>query len=533
MRKGKTSNSADQFYNEIETLAKEKNISSEAVLDCFKKSLIVAYRNYLYKSEGSSKENKKKDKTSDVVLKIAKSDKNRLEIFIEKEVVKKPELLLKEISLKEAKKFDENAELGQTILVPVDYTNFPSTVVRTAMDTFTQEINNYVGNKLYEEYKKLEGTIISGKVHRVSKGSYFVYLDENKVEAVLPPQEQSPSDNIKTNELRKFLIKKVEANINKNQESEDFSVAEKKGKKISPNIILSRADAKFIYRLIEDEVDEVARGEVEIKKIVREPGFKTKVAVWTKSSSKDPVTIVLGKNSSKITSIRSEIGGEVIEVLEYSPDEEQFIKNALNASKFGEGKIIKIQDSENKKRCIYVVEKESEKDKIVGKNGINVKLASNLTGWKIDVKTRNEFINSEIYKMISKEAEMMLSKSFTELQEEENEMEEIGEDDSINVLTDHLGKDLIRKLIDAGVDVVSTLIDWYENDRLRTISSLTADELFKIRHFIEQNVEIEDEESGEEYEVEESFTICPNCGKNIDPEATECPYCGVKFTDQD
>lgn len=88
--------------------------------------------------------------------------------------------------------------------------------------------------------------------------------------------------------------------------------------------------------------------------------------------------------------------------------------------------------------------------------------------------------------------------------------------------------------------MISTLIDWYENDRLRTISSLTTDELFKIRHFIEQNVEIEDEsesqtelDSQDEYEEEESYTVCPNCGKNIDPDATECPYCGVKFVDQE
>lgn len=532
MTRGKTSNSADQFYNEIELIAKDKGISAEAVLDCFKKSLIVAYRNYLYKYESSSKENKKKDKTTDVSLKIAKSDKNRLEIFIEKEVVKKPELLLKEISLKEAKKYDENIEVGQNILVPIDYSNFPSTVVRTAMDTFTQEIQNYVGNKLYEEYKKLEGTIINGKVHRSNKGSLFIYLDENKVEAVLPQEEQSPLDNIKINESRKFFIKKVEANILKSGENDDNSSNLKKNKKSAPTIILSRTDPKFVYKLIENEVDEVARGEIEIKKIVREAGFKTKVAVYTKNSSKDPVGTILGKNSSKISTVRAELGGEVIEVLEYSSEEEQFIKNALNVSKFGQGKIIKIQESEGKKRCIFVVEKESEKDKIVGKNGINVKLASKLTNWKIDVKTREEFINSEIYKMMSKEAELMLSKPIYEMAEEENDMEEIGEEDSINVLTEHLGKELIRKLLDAGVDVISSLIDWYDTDRLRTIPSLTTDELFKIRHFIEQNVEIE-EESEDEYEVEESYTVCPNCGKNIDPEATECPYCGVKFADQD
>ncbi|MEJ5273866.1 MAG: NusA N-terminal domain-containing protein [Spirochaetota bacterium] len=531
MTKRKTGTSADTFYNEIETIAKDKNISNEAVLECFKKSLIVAYRNYLYKSEGSSKENKKKDKTSEVELEIAKSDKNRLEIFIKKEVVKKPELLLKEISLKEAKQYDENVELGQSILVPVDYSNFPSTVVRTAIETFIQEIQNYVGNKLYEEYKKLEGTIIVGKVHRAVKGALYVNLDDNKIEAILPQEEQSPIENIKPNETRKFLIKKVEANSSKAVDNEDAK-SYSKNKKASPIIILSRADPKFIYRLIEDQVDEVARGDIEIKKIVREPGFKTKVAVWTKNSSKDPVGTILGKNSSKISAIRSEISNEVIEIIEYSTDEEQFIKNALNVSKFGQGKIIKIQESEGKKRCIFVVEKKDDKDKIVGKNGINVKLASRLTGWKIVVETREEFINSEIYKMISKEAELMLSKSIYETEQEENEMEEIGEEDSISVLVDHLGRELIQKLQDAGIDVISSLIDWYENDRLRTISSLTTDELFKIRHFIEQNVEIE-EESDEEYEEEESFTVCPNCGKSIDPDATECPYCGIKFADEE
>ncbi len=521
MRKSRSTNNADQFYNEIEAIAKEKNISTEAVLDCFKKSLIVAYRTYLYKSEGSSKENKKKDKTSEVSLKIARSDRNRLEIFIEKEVVKKPELLLKEISLKDAKKIDENAELGDKIMVPVDYSNFPSTVVRTAMDTFSQEIQNYVGNKIYEEYKKLEGTLIVGKVHRASKGYLFVYLDENKIEAVIPPEEQSPIENIKVGDSRKFLIKRVEANSSKKIEYQDQQ--SQKDKKANPTIILSRADPKFIYRLIENEVDEVARGEIEIKDIVREPGFKTKVAVFTKSTSKDPVGTILGKNSSKISTIRNEIAGEVIEVLEYSPDEDIYIKNALNAAKFGMGKIIKISEEEGKKRCIFVVEKESEKDKIVGKSGINVKLASKLTDWRIDVKTREEFINSEIYKMISKEAEMMLSKPAAE--EEEEELEEIAEDDSLTVLSDHLGRDLVGKLMDAGIDVISSLIDWYESDRLRTISSLTTDELFKIRHFIEENVEIE--EADEEYE--ESYTICPHCGKNIDPDTTECPYCGLKF----
>jgi len=521
-RRSSTKSNANEFYNEIENIAKEKNISTEIVLECFKRALIIAYRSYIYKSEGTTKEDKRKDKTNDVNLTIARN-KNQLEILIEKKVVKKPEFLLKEISLKDAKKIKEDVQLDDTILVPVDYSNFPSTVVRSAIDSFTNEIQNYVGNKLYEEYKKLEGSIVIGKIHRIVKGTAYVYLDESKIEAYLPPEEKSPLDDIKVNESKKFLIKLVKSDSV--ADDNDDKKQKKEKKKAVPTIILSRNDPKFVQRLIESESEEVARKEVEVVKIVREPGYKTKVAVSSKIPGKDPVGTVLGKNSSRISNVRLELGGEVIEVVQYSPNEIEYIQNALNVSKFGYGKIIKVKDTPEEKRCIFVLDKDSDKDKIVGKSGNNVRLASRLTGWKIDVKTRNEFENSEIYKLISKDIDELFAKQT--MTEEKEELEEIGEDASITVLQDQLGNEIIKKLQNAGIDLVSTLIDWHESHRLQTINSLSPSELLTINRFIEQNVEIEDDE--EEEEFENDYAECPNCHKKIDPDASECPYCGIKF----
>jgi N utilization substance protein A len=302
-----------------------------------------------------------------------------------------------------------------------------------------------------------------------------------------------------------------------------------KRKKRDPiEIKLSRARPEFIEKLFEKEIPEVANGIVKIVKIAREVGYKTKVAVISEREDVEPVGACLGVKGFRIQNIRKEIGGEVIEVIPWEDNPEKLIKNALNleklsGEKLNQSRVFIVSNDPKYKLSVVVVNEKKDQQNVIGKEGINVKLAVKLTGWNIDIKTEEEFRNSEYIKLRNKVFETIFA---NEPQEEEvDEFEEVDEETSIFELEQMLGKEIVFKLQSAGVDTIDKLLDYYTQGRLQHLPQLSDIEYLKIKNFIDTNIEVEEVEEIEEQEI----IICPNCNNEIPADATVCPYCGVEF----
>lgn len=502
----------------LQAISEEKNIPLEDVKKLLLKAILIGYRSLLYsenvnKNENTNKQKKikdlkKEDKIDEVDAKLEIDKKGHIKVYIKKTVTKKPSKLLKEISKKEATKYKKDAYYGDEIEIKLNFEDFNRNTIRTIRQEFDKEIKTYTISKIYEQLKNKEGQLIYGKVQRIINRNIYVAIENTNIEGVLKPSQQSPLDNIKVGEKRLMLLNKIEL-VKKNEE---------KSSKL--NIELSRSSTLFIQRLFEKEIPEVAKGIVKIVKIERHVGYKTKVAVISEKEDIEPVGACLGVKGFRIQNIRKEIGMEVVEVIHWSDRPETLIANVLNLPKLCQGKIYTL--SEEKKIAVVVVKTKEDQKNVIGKEGINVSLAVKLTGWKIDIRTEEEFAASEYSKLQSKMFDTIFQSSS---EEESEEYEEVDEETSIMELEEFLSRDIILKLQNAGIDTIDKLIDYHSQKRLNTLPNITTEEFMTIQKFIEENIEIEEEEEIEEQAV----IICPNCGKEIDANLKKCPHCGYNL----
>ncbi len=273
----------------------------------------------------------------------------------------------KHILLKEAKKLDPKAQVGNFIRIPLEpKQNFGRIATQTAKQVILQKLREAERETIFSEYKGKEGQVVSGIVQRVEAGA--VYVDLGKAIGYLPKTEQIPNEKYTPGQRLKFYLLAVEN--------------DPKG----PKILLSRAYPKFISKLFELEVPEIASGQIEIKAIAREPGSRSKIALMSRQENLDPVGSAIGQRGSRVGAVISELGGEKIDIIQYSDDSSEFIKNALSPAKVKELKIMP------KNRALCLVEPD-QLSLAIGKDGQNVRLASMLTGWKIDVKSLQDIEN--------------------------------------------------------------------------------------------------------------------------------------------
>jgi len=265
------------------------------------------------------------------------------------------------ILLEEAKKIDPKVQAGQELSIPLkSEESFGRIAAQTAKQVILQRIREAEREAIFGEYKSKEGEIVSGIVQRIEGKN--VFLDIGKTLGILAKEEQVPGEFYRIGQRLKVYILKVEETS--------------KG----PVVFLSRSYPKIVSKLFELEVPEISAGQVQIKSIAREPGSRSKIAVSATQEGIDPIGAMVGQRGTRVTTIISELGGEKIDIIEYSKDPEKYIKNALSPAKIEEVKIL----SQNRALAICP---EDQLSLAIGKDGQNVRLAAKLTGWKIDVRT--------------------------------------------------------------------------------------------------------------------------------------------------
>ena len=274
-----------------------------------------------------------------------------------KKVVFNPE---KHIMLEDAIKKDAKIKVGEELEIPlISKQDYGRIAAQTAKQVILQKIREAEKDTIAAEYKSKEGEIISGVVQRIEGGT--VLVDIGKTLGILNREEQIPGEFYRQGQRLKFYILKVE-------DTPKGSV-----------VVLSRAYPKLVSRLFELEVPEISSGIVQIKSIAREPGFRTKMAVASTEERIDPIGSCVGQRGTRIMAVINELGGEKIDVILWQDSPEKFIANALSPAKIAE---VKIAD----KNTAIVMVPEDQLSLAIGKDGRNVRLAANLTGWKIDVK---------------------------------------------------------------------------------------------------------------------------------------------------
>lgn len=339
-----------------------KNIDRTTLVSVLEES----FRNVIAKIFGS-------DENFDVIV---NPDKGDFEIYRNRVVVADGEVQdeNKEISLKEAQKIEEDYEIGEEVTESVDFAKFGRRAILNLRQTLASKILELEHDNLYNKYKERVGQVISGEVYQVWKREVLL-IDEENNELILPKSEQIPSDQYRKGETIRAVILRVD-NENNN-----------------PKIILSRTSTMFLERLLEAEVPEINDGLISIKRIARMPGDRAKVAVESYDERIDPVGACVGVRGSRVHGIVRELGNENIDVINYTANTKLFIQRALSPATVSSINI----DEENLKAEVYL--QPEEVSLAIGRGGMNIKLASMLTGYTIDVfrEIADEDAEEDIY----------------------------------------------------------------------------------------------------------------------------------------
>ncbi len=310
------------------------------------------FRTLLRKKYGS-------DENFDIIV---NTDKGDLEIYRKREVVPDGEVVdpNKEIAYSEAIKIEPDYEVGEEVFEELEVVEFGRRAILAARQTLKSRIMELEKDEVMKKYSDRIGEIVSGEVYQIWKREILI-LDDEGNELILPKSEQIPSDYFKKGDTVRAVVKKVDTRNN------------------NPLIILSRTDNAFLAKLLELEVPEIFDGLITIKKIVREPGERAKVAVESYDDRIDPVGACVGMKGSRIHGIVRELKNENIDIINYTTNTQLFISRALNPAKISRMEL----DEENKTAAVYL--QPDQVSLAIGKGGLNIKLASRLTGYEIDV----------------------------------------------------------------------------------------------------------------------------------------------------
>lgn len=338
-----------EFMAILQQLEKDKNIKKEEVFKTISDSLIIALRKYYGKA----------------VQIEANVDPNTAEMkaYFVKNVVDEVVVDELEISLDEAKKYKEDAKIGDNVRIPIDVDDFSRIASQIAKQTLLQKIRVSEREKIYTEFSPRIGEIVSGLVTHINNRDILVNL--GKAEAIMPYSEQIKRERYKVNDRIKAIIQRVEKNK-------------------TPQIILSRASIEFMKAILANEIPEIYEGIVEIVKIVREPGVRSKVIIKSNSPKIDPVGACVGVKGSRIKAIMAEMSNEKIDLIPHSDDIVQIIAKAFSPARVSSVSI----DKTNKMAIIVVPDDQLELAR--GRDEINKLLVEKLTDYKFEVKTETE-----------------------------------------------------------------------------------------------------------------------------------------------
>ncbi len=338
------------FVEAFAQIVREKRVDKNTLIETIKASLVSAAKRKL----GPDAE----------VRVLLDESKGSLEIFRVFSVVDEVADDACEISLKEAKKIDENAEVGGEVQQSLPIEEFGRNAVQTARQVLMQKVRDAERERIYEDYKDKIGVIVSGTVRQVDRGNILANL--GRAEAYLPVREQIRKERYNQGDTIRACIIEVDK--------------EARG----PQIILSRTSEKFLRKLFEQEVPEIFDGDVEIKGIAREPGGRSKIAVVSRSDKVDAVGSCVGMKGSRVQAVVNELHGEKIDIVNWSENLSEFLSRALAPAK-----VSSLRFNESEKDVLAIVD-DDQLSLAIGKEGQNVRLASKLTGWKINLTTVRE-----------------------------------------------------------------------------------------------------------------------------------------------
>jgi N utilization substance protein A len=370
-----------QFLLALNQIAEEKGISQEQIIETLEMAIAAAYKKD-YGKKGQNIKVKFDPKTGEIkvfqvflvvdksMLKeespVTEEEAEQMAAEPEKETEEKDKKIrfnpFKHMMVEDAQEIKKGAKAGDEIQTKLEaHTDYGRIAAQTAKQVIVQRLREAEREVIFNEYSAKEGEVVSAIVQRIEGRNIF--LDIGKASGVLFPEEQIPGERFFIGQRLRVYILKVEKTP--------------KG----ANIVLSRAYPKLVSRLFAIEVPEISTGAVQIKSIAREPGSRTKIAVYSEEERVDPVGSCVGQKGSRVQTVINELGGEKIDIIEWNEDTDKYIANALSPAK-----VLDVEPSD-KTRTAVVIVPEDQLSLAIGQKGQNVRLAAKLTGWKIDVKS--------------------------------------------------------------------------------------------------------------------------------------------------
>ncbi len=343
-----------ELLEALDALEKEKDISRDTLLDAIESSLINACKTHFGKADNVH-----------VVMDRETCD---YDLYAERTVVEDVEDPVEEISLEDAKAMDDKYEPGDIVRVPIESKSFGRIATQNAKNQILQKIREEERKVVYDEYFEKEKDIVTGVVQRYVGKNISINL--GKADALLTENEQVKTEHFRPTERIKLYVVEVKDTT--------------KG----PRILVSRTHPELFKRLFEAEVTEVRDGIVEIKSIAREPGSRSKIAVWSNDPDVDPVGACVGMNGSRVNAVVNELRGEKIDIINWSDNPAVLIENALSPAK-----VISVLADPDEKTAKVIVP-DYQLSLAIGKEGQNARLAARLTGYKIDIESETQAIDN-------------------------------------------------------------------------------------------------------------------------------------------
>ena len=347
---------SEELLRAISELEKEKEISKETLFEAIENSLKKAAKEHFGNDENC----------------VVEMDRETGEyhLYQEKTVVENPEDVtdpVTEVSLEEAKKVAKKAAVGDVVRFELQSKEFGRIATQHAKSVILQKIREEERNVVFDQYYSKQNNIVVGVVQRYIGKSISINL--GKADAILNETEQVKGEHFRPTDRIKVYITEV------------------KNTPKGPKILVSRTHPGFVKRLFEAEVSEIKDGIVEIKGIAREPGSRTKMSVWSKDENVDPVGAFVGLNGARVNAIVDELGGEKIDIINWSPDANELIQNALSPAQVI---AVAVNEEDPKSKEAMVIVPDTQLSLAIGKEGQNARLAAKLTGFKIDIKSESQ-----------------------------------------------------------------------------------------------------------------------------------------------
>jgi len=335
-----------EFLTALDLLEKEKGIKKEILIEAMENALVTAYK-------------KDYNPVCEVVAKVSQ-ETGDARVYLKKLVKEEIEFPDTDIDLKSAKAISKSAEIGGEVLIDVTPKTFGRIAAQNARGIVVQKIREVERGMTVSEFTEKTGSLVTGTVERIEKGNVMVSI--GRTEAILTPQEQIPSEQYAHGDRIKIYVVQVKI----------------VGR--APQIIISRSHPNLIRCLFEQEVPEIADGTIEIKSIAREPGARTKIAVYSNNPKVEAVGSCIGPKGMRLENILNELKGEKVDIVTYNENIEEYVKSALSPAE-----VTSCTVSQEEKTCFVKVKRE-QLSLAIGKEGQNARLAAKLVGYKVDIK---------------------------------------------------------------------------------------------------------------------------------------------------